>query len=73
MNLFQNYLTRDIILSNIIRIIRNGNNINHVSKKFGALLNYRCNLPLGVAASGSGGPFCGKARVAARTNIRFRI
>ncbi len=35
--------------------------------------DFVCNLPLGVAASGSGGPFCGKARVAARNGTRLRI
>jgi hypothetical protein len=43
LNPFLKHLTRDIITSNTIKIIRNGNNINHALKKHGALLNYRWN------------------------------
>jgi hypothetical protein len=34
-------LTRDIIISNIMKIIRNGDNINHALKKYEVLSNYR--------------------------------
>jgi hypothetical protein len=43
LSLFLRYLTRDTTTSNIMKIIRNGDNINHALKKHGALLNYRWN------------------------------
>jgi hypothetical protein len=43
LNPFLRYLTRDTIISNIIKIIRNGDNTNHALKKYGALSNYRWN------------------------------
>jgi hypothetical protein len=40
---FLKYLTRDTITSNIMKIIRNEDNINHALKKYGILSNYRWN------------------------------
>jgi hypothetical protein len=43
LNPFLRYLTRDTTISNIMKIIRNGDNINHALKKYIILLNYRWN------------------------------